>query len=73
MFVDKTEHKKIVDLEDQIDIAWNMISELRSNGGKSFITGHDVNCDFERIETYLKAASQKTQELKSAYENELKK
>lgn len=51
-----------------------MISELRSNGySKSSIIGHDVNCDFERIENYLKAASQRTQELRLAFEKELNK
>jgi len=74
MYVDKTEYTKIENLENSIDVAWNMISEIRSNGcSKSCIIGHDINGELSVIETYLKSASQKTQKLRLAYENELKK
>ena len=73
MYVDKTEYKKLEDLESSIDVVWNMISEIRSNGNsKSCIIGHDVNGELSTIETYLKSAAQKTQKLRLAYEKELK-
>jgi hypothetical protein len=74
MYVDKTEYKQLENLENSIDVAWNMISEIRSNGNsKSCIIGQDVNGELSRIESYLKSASQKAQKLRLAYENELKK
>lgn len=71
MYVNKTELKKIENLEDSIDTIWCMASEIKGQFTSNII-GHDVNGEISTIETYLKSASQKAQALKLAYEKELK-
>lgn len=68
----ESEHETLETIEDAIDTAWNMVTDMKSNHG-STIDGYDALEEILSIENYLKAASKKARALKFVYEKELKK
>jgi len=72
MYVNELEHEALEDIEEAIDTAWNMVSDMKNNCG-SIIEGHDILGEILSIENYLKTASKKARALKFVYKKELEK